>query len=163
MTKHPSREALTLAAAMNARRLSKVFVAEQIGVTPAAVSQWASGHRPVPPEKAAKLAELVGSEPNLISARYAELQTNESGNVVPIRRTAEGADERRHDLVIARLENDVDSLRYALGALVAVMTVHRPAEGAAVAKAIRKHVPTKFVRQGYVAELLAVLDKAAPE
>ncbi|MDQ7996094.1 MAG: helix-turn-helix transcriptional regulator [Luteibacter sp.] len=163
MTKTPPREALTLAAAMNARRLSKVFVADQLGVTPAAVSQWASGHRPVPPEKAVKLADVVGTEPHLISARYAELQTNESGNVVPIRQAADGADERRNDLVIARLENDVDSLRYALGALVTVMTVHRPAEGAAVAKAIRKHVPVKFVKQGYVAELLGVLDKAGHE
>lgn len=158
MTKTPSKEALTLAAAMTARGLKKAAVAEQLGVTPAAVSQWASGHRPVPPEKATKLAEIVGSEPSLLSARYAEMQLHES-NVVPLRQADGATDERRHDLVIARLENDVDSLRYALGAIMTVMAVHRPTEGADVAKALRKHVPAKFVKQGYIAELLAVLDR----
>lgn len=163
MSNGPSKEALALSAAMNALGLKKTVVAEQMGVTPGLVSQWASGHRPVPPEKAVKLAELVGIEPGRISARYAEFRANDAGNVVPLRQSNEHADDRRHDLVIARLENDIDSLRYALGALVAVMTVHRPAEGAAVAKAIRKSVPSKFVKQGYVSELLAVLDKGGHE
>lgn len=83
----------------------------------------------------------------------------QASNVVPLRMADGTTEERRHDLVIARLENDVDSLRYALGAVMTVMAVHRPAEGADVAKALRKHVPAKFVKQGYIAELLAVLDR----
>ena len=163
MSKGPSKEALALSAAINSLGLKKTAIADQLGVSAGLVSQWASGHRPVPPEKAAKLGEIVSVEPGKLSARYADFQAMDAGNVVPIRKANEHDDERRHDLVIARLENDIDSLRYALGAIVAVMAVHRPAEGAAVAKAIRKGVPAKFVKQGYVSELLGVLDKAAKE
>jgi transcriptional regulator with XRE-family HTH domain len=159
MAKYPPKEALALSAAMTARGLKKAAIADQLGVTAGAVSQWASGHRPVPPDKASRLGDIVGLDPSELSVKYAEMKVHES-NVVPVRNVS-GDDERRHDLVIARLENDVDSLRYALGALVTVMTVHRPAEGAAVAKAIRKHVPAKFVKQGYVSELLAVLDRSS--
>jgi hypothetical protein len=43
--------------------------------------------------------------------------------------------------------------------MVSVMASHRPAEGADVAKALRKHVPAKFVGQGYIAELLKALER----
>lgn len=162
MTNGPSKQALALAAAMNASGHSNVAVAEHMGVSPGLVSQWVTGRRPIPAEKAARLAELVGVEPKALSEKYATVAVqvaNSAGG--GMRLHVPGDERRRDDLVIARLENDIDSLRYALGALVTVMTVHRPAEGEAVAKALRRNVPQKFVKQGYIAELLAVLERGA--
>lgn len=155
------KEALALASAMATSKLKNVSVAKHMGVTEGLVSQWVTGHRPVPPDKALRLANYVGAEPGQISAKYAQYaQSEDMGNVVPMRATKDQGD-LRPDLVIARLENDVDALRYAMAAMVAAMTVHRPAEGAAVAKALRGHVPAKFVNHGFVAELLRALEKDA--
>jgi len=152
---------MQLAAAFNSSGLTKAAVAKHMGVSDGMVSQWVSGHRPVPPDKAPRLGKLLDIDPVKISAKYAQISEADTGNVVPLHKhRPSGDDERRPDLVIARLENDVDSLRYALAALVTVMAVHRPAEGADVAKAIRKHVPAKFVKQGYLAELLKALGAA---
>lgn len=160
--KPPSREAMQLAAAFNSSGMTKAALAKHMGVSDGMVSQWVSGHRPVPPDKAPKLGKLLDIAPERISAKYAQVAEADVGNVAPLHKSwPSGEDERRPDLVIARLENDVDSLRYALAAMVSVMAIHRPAEGADVAKAIRKHVPAKFVKQGYLAELLKAL--GAPE
>lgn len=155
----PSKEAMAFAAALHDSGLSSAAVASHMDVTPGLVSQWKLGRRPVAIEHAAKLARLLGvDDPGRICAQYAALEADEHTNVVPLRNPKE-VDERRPDLVTARLENDVDSLRYALAAMVSVMASHRPAEGADVAKALRKHVPAKFVGQGYIAELLKALER----
>lgn len=163
MSKNPSKEAMTIAALMAQKPgLSNVSIARYMGVSDGLVSQWVTGRRPVPADKAVRLAEYMGADPKAISAKYAAVHAQEpvGSAAVPAVNEAD-ADERRLDLTIARLENDIDSLRFAIAAMVSVMTVHRPAEGAAVAKAMRRHVPAKFVRQGYLAELLDVLDKGA--
>jgi len=155
------KEALALAAAMAANRLKNVAVAQHMGVSEGQVSQWVTGRRPVPVDKAVRLAKYVGATPEQISAKYAEYSDSpDMGNVVPLRATKE-KEGLRPDLVIARLENDVDALRYAMSALVSAMVIHRPAEAADVAKVVRKHVPAKFVSHGFVAELLRALDKGA--
>ena len=162
MTNGPSKQALALAAAMAAGDHSKVAVAEYMGVTPGLVSQWATGRRPIPAERAARLAEFLGIEPKALSTKYEAISAQVANSSArTIRLHAPVDDERRPDLTIARLENDIDSLRLAVGALVTVMTVHRPAEGEAVAKALRRNVPAKFVKQGYIAELLDVLERGA--
>lgn len=158
----PSKEAMALAAAMTTSRLNNVAVAKHMRVSDGLVSQWVTGRRPVPPEKAVRLAAYVGTDPERISAKYAATLTAQThGNVVALPKDdGDDLDPRRLDLIVRRLENDVDSLRYALAAIVTVMTVHRPAEAADVAKMLRKHVPAKFVQQGYVQELLQALEKA---
>lgn len=163
MPKGPPKEALALAAAMKNHGASNAAVAKHMGVSDGLVSQWKIGRRPVAPEHAPRLAKFLGiSDPTQISAAYGRVQEGQVGNVVPLRDYAHASgDERRPDLVIARLENDIDSLRFALAAMASVMTVHRPAEAADVARAIRKHVPGKFVQQGYLRELLQALDKGA--
>lgn len=161
-TATPTKESMAFAAALHESGLSNAAVALHMDVTPGLVSQWKLGRRPIAIEHAAKLARLVGlTDPGKICAQYAQLEADEHSNVVPLRQEAHADDERRPDLAIARLENDVDSLRYALGALVTVMASHRPAEGADVAKVLRKHVPSKFVKQGYIAELLKALERNA--
>lgn len=155
----PSAQSLALTAAINASRITKAAIAEQVGVSAGMVSQWASGHRPVPAGKARKLAEVLGvKDPKRISAAFAEVAENERSNVVPLRQVSD--QPLRPELVIARLQNDVDALRYGMAALVATMTFHRPSEAEAAAKAIRRNVPAKFRDQGFLAELLAVLDRA---
>lgn len=148
---------MALNAAIKDSGLTKAAIATHMGVSPGMVSQWANGGRPVPAEKAQRLGDYLSVDPAKISAKFAQ-HWNTASNVVPLR---QGADETplRPDLVIARLENDIDSLRFAVGSLVAAMTIHRPAEAADVARTIRKNVPQKFVRQGYLHELLQALDK----
>lgn len=68
--------------------------------------------------------------------------------------------ELRPELVIARLQNDIDALRYAVSAVISVMAVYRPIEAADAAKAIRKSVPAKFRDQGFAHELASVLEMA---
>lgn len=152
-TKH-TKESLALTAAIGTR--SNVAVANAIGVTPGAVSQWKQGTRPVPATLADVLGAYLGIDPATICAKYAILKAAGAG-ALPTR-VDSTADQRRPDLIIRRLENDVDSLRLALGALAATMRVHRPAEAKDAARAIRRTVPAKFVRQGYIHELLSVLE-----
>lgn len=156
----PTKESLAFTAALRSSGLTSAAVASHMDVTPGLVSQWKTGRRPIAIEHAGKLAKMIGVDPSKICAQYAQLEADEHSNVMPLRQTRE-AEQRRPDLVIARLENDVDSLRYALAAVVSVMAVHRPAEGADVAKALRKHVPSKYWKQGYIAELLKALDRPA--
>lgn len=163
MPKGPPKEAMALAAAMKDRGASNASVARHMRVSDGLVSQWKTGHRPVPAEHAPRLAKFLGvSDPVQISSAYGRVQQGVIGNVVPLRDYDQATgEERRPDLITARLENDVDSLRFALAAMVSAITVHRPAEAADVARAIRKHVPGKFVQQGYLRELLQALDKGA--
>lgn len=161
--KNLSKEALALASAMAAKGMTNAQVADYMDVSPGFVSQWLTDNRKVPWEKAERLAALLGVQPKQISAKYAQLAAARvaAGNVVQLPVKDGEPSGMRQDLVISRLQNDVDSLRYALSALVAVMASHRPAEGADVARTIRKHVPAKFVNQGFVLELLKALDKGA--
>lgn len=148
---------MALDAAIKDSGLTKAAISAHMGVSPAMVSQWANGDRPVPAEKAQRLGDYLSIPPAKISAKFAEYWDT-SSNVVPLRKHADD-EPLRADLVIARLENDIDSLRFAMAAMVAAMTVHRPAEASDVAKTIRKNVPQKFVRRGYLYELLQALDK----
>lgn len=45
-------------------------VAEAAGVTPGFVSQWATGKRPVPADKAVALARSIGTSPELVSEAF---------------------------------------------------------------------------------------------
>jgi len=152
-----SKETLTLVDAFRRSGLSQAAAAAAVGVSPANFRQWLQGMRPVPPDKAPKLAQMLDVSPEAISEKYARVAQNDFGNVVPLRRGDE-QDVRRTDLAINRVENDVDALRYALAGLVSVMVIHRPAEAADAATAIRRSVPKKFLERGFVYELLQVLD-----
>lgn len=155
----PTKESLVITAAL--ADTTKSAVAKHMGVSDGLIYQWASGRRPVPAHQAPRLAKCLGvSDPAAVSAAYAKVQQSTIGNVVPMP-NAKDADQRRSDLVIARLENDVDSLRFALAAMTAVMKAHRPTEAADAAKTIRRRVPAKFVNQGFLHELLQVLEAGA--
>lgn len=153
----PSKQALAFAGALRDAAISDAKLAAKLEVSPGLIYQWKKGIRPVPQHHAEAVGRELGVDPARISEDYASFLTAAS-NIVPMPRSS-GGDERRHDLIIARLENDIDSLRFAMAALVSTMTIHRPAEAADVAKTIRKKVPQKFVRQGYLHELLQALDK----
>lgn len=58
-------------------------------------------------------------------------------------------------LAVARLENDIDALQFALGAVLTVMARHRPAEAEELVAQLSK-VPDKFQDRG----LIPVLQKA---
>ncbi|GAP66823.1 putative phage repressor [Mizugakiibacter sediminis] len=135
--------------------LTEESVGAQVGVTQGQVSHWTNGRLPVPAARAIKLASVLGiDDPAEISLAYREIAAKAAAGSAVAEGPAPG-------LASARVENDIDALRYALAAMVTVMVVHRPAEAADVARALRKHVPAKFVRQGYIHELLKVLDSAA--
>lgn len=59
------------------------------------------------------------------------------------------------------VDTELQSLRYAVASLASVMIIHRPIEAMDAARAIRRKVPARFQRQGFLHELLAVLEIAA--
>lgn len=156
----PTKESLVLKSAFDAAGLSQAAIARKLDVSPGLVWQWLNGNTAVPANKAVRLAEIVSADPRKISTAYADVHQHEPGNVVPIRAQPAGDDGRRPDLVIARLENDVTALNYALAALIATMTAHRPAEARDAASTIRKSVPAKFRDKGLLHELLQTMDRA---
>lgn len=153
----PTAESSALDAAMNRHHIQNAALARHVKVSDGLVSQWRRGRRPVPARHAPKVAAFVEIQnPGLISAEYAEVRMAQAGNAVPQPDDSGLMD----DLAIRRLENAVDSLRFAISAMATAAVIHRQAEARDVAKLIRKHVPPKFVRSGFLAEMLQALDKA---
>lgn len=143
---------MAISRALKARgKGANVALAELLGVTASNVSQWATGHRPVPPPLAPKVADFLGLEPELVSPGYARIPmrvgepTGEpySGHLPP---------------AVQRAPDDITALNMALGVLVATMVRHRPAEAAAYATALRKAAPRGFREIGLIQELLTTLD-----
>jgi hypothetical protein len=98
-------------------------------------------------------------DPGLISKAWRDAHRAGVGQAVPVP-LPEEEDARRPELVVARLENDVHALSLALATIVSVMVVHRPAEAADAAEAMRKAIPRKWRDKGLIAELLTSLDLA---
>lgn len=70
-----SRYANAFTRAMEITGISNARVIEEVGgtITPANVSHWRHGRRPIPPEYAPALGRLLKVEPELISEAYARL------------------------------------------------------------------------------------------
>jgi len=81
--------------------------------------------------------------------------------LAPVERLSGSSDERPAGLTIARLENDIDALNMVLGAVLAVMTRHRPAEAEELTAQLRK-LPPAFQDRGLVPELQKVLAVQKP-
>lgn len=158
-TRTLTAEALALKAAIKHSGLKNGPIAEHLGVSEGLISQWTTGHRPVPADKARPLAKLLGvKDPGLLSAAFNLTMAVHDEGVAYLPALKDRA--MRPDLVIARLENDIDALRYTVAALVATMTVHRPAEAADAARALRRMVPARFRESGLVHELASILERA---
>lgn len=157
-TRTQTAEALALKAAIKNSGLKNAPIAEHLGVSEGLISQWTTGHRPVSPDKAGKLAKLLGVDPSSISPGFASVLAIQDDSVARLPQLNDKP--LRSDLVIARLENDIDALRYAVAALVSTMTIHRPAEAADAARALRRMVPARFRESGLVHELATILERA---
>lgn len=57
-------------AALDRSRMSSAALAQAVGVDPSYVSQWKTGRRPIPADKAVVTASLIGVNPALISEAY---------------------------------------------------------------------------------------------
>lgn len=66
-------EGRAIAEAIARSGLTQATVAERLNVTPSFISQFATGLRPVPWDKAEALADVIGLEPHQVSAEYARL------------------------------------------------------------------------------------------
>jgi transcriptional regulator with XRE-family HTH domain len=156
----PTRESRILAAAVDASKQKKKDIADAAGVSPAELYQWATARRPVPPERAATLARVLGIEdPSSISTGYAEIAASTDGALALASAPSARGSDAPTDLSIASLQNDVHALSLALGALTTVMVAHRPTEAQDVASALRRNVPAKFRDRGLIQELIQVLEK----
>lgn len=156
---NPTKESRAIKAAIDAAGMTKAAIAERIGVTPALVSQWASGLRPMSADKTPIFARVVGADnPRAFSIAYGEVEMAQ-GSTLPIRKAEASGDVREYGLTISRIENDIDAMRLAIGLLAGAMKVHRPAEAADVAASIRRSAPPKFRDKGLLGELLAILEK----
>lgn len=152
----PSKESLALASLMRAKGVKNADLARELNVDAGYVSQWKNGTRPIPAKNAQAVALALGTKPELISTAYAEMPSSNGNLALDIAVTQD--EKPRLDLTINRLENGIDSLRLALGVMAGVMLAHRPAEAADVARSLRKNLKGKFVNQGFVKELLEVLE-----
>lgn len=135
----PSDESRELKRAIEASGLSKAVIAAHNHVSPGAVSQWADGWRPVPPERAERLAKQLGVDPRKISRRYAATHP-----------PAEGDD------AALSVNEEIEAMQYAISALVSSAIHHRPVEAEAVRGALGK-VPLRLRERGLVRELLVSL------
>jgi hypothetical protein len=133
-------------------------VADAMKVTPGLVSAWVTARKAVPAERAVPLATYLGCAPETISAGYAEI-AKQGAKVL----TLPGSPALAPELAQSRVENDVDALRMALWALTGAMTAHRPAEAKDVLQMLRKAAPARFLRQGFLAELVAMLESRADQ
>ncbi|MBD9370091.1 helix-turn-helix transcriptional regulator [Xanthomonas sp. XNM01] len=66
--------------AIPASGLNQAALAEALDVTPGFISQFASGRRPVPWDKAAQLSALLGLSPEDISAEYRRISNYFGGS-----------------------------------------------------------------------------------
>lgn len=57
-------------AALERSRMSSAALAQAVGVDPSYVSQWKTGRRPIPADKAVITASLIGTNPTWISEAY---------------------------------------------------------------------------------------------
>lgn len=73
--------------AQDASGASNVAIAQAMGIHPTNVSQWRSGNRPIPADKAVALASLVGADAARISEAYGRVigsETRHSGVREPV-------------------------------------------------------------------------------
>lgn len=64
--------------AQDASGASNVAIAQAMGIHPTNVSQWRSGNRPIPADKAVALASLVGADAARISEAYGRVIGSEA-------------------------------------------------------------------------------------
>lgn len=155
----PTAESRAIKAAIDAAEMKQKDIAPLVGVESSMVSQWATGARPMPADKAPAFARAIHYEGDVgvFSAAYRSVYAAQGagGAVQHAERTG---DLRDMGLIVSRLENDVRALNRAIGALVSVMVEHRPTEAADVASAIRRLMPPKYRDKGLLGELLEALD-----
>lgn len=75
--------------------------------------------------------------------------------LAPVEQSESATDDRPTGLTVARLENDIDALTMIVGAVLTVMSHHRPAEAEELSEQLKK-LPAKFQDRG----LLPALQKA---
>lgn len=157
----PTPESRAIKAAIDAAGMKQKDIAPLLGVEPSMVSQWASGARPLPADKAPTFARVVRYEGDVgsLSAAYRSVYAAQGagGAVQHAERTG---DLRDLGLIVSRLENDIRALNLAIGVFAAVMVEHRPTEASDVASAIRRLMPPKFRDKGLLGQLLEALDAA---
>jgi transcriptional regulator with XRE-family HTH domain len=137
----PTAESEALRLAFEESGKSQISVADDCGVTSAAVRQWLTGERPVPIHRAEALGRSVGIDPRLISRSFASQH--------PPGPTLAPEDE---------LRSEITAVQMVLAAFASATAHHSPVEAAAISEAIQRRVPKPLRDQRFVSELLAALD-----
>jgi DNA-binding transcriptional regulator YdaS (Cro superfamily) len=154
----PSPYSVALRSAIERKGVRHEELAAPLGVSPALVSAWVTGRKPVPATRAKPLADELGNvAPEAISRDYAAI-AKQGANVAQM----PGTPALHPALAQNRVENDIDSLRLALAVMVDVMRRHRPAEAADVLETIQRTVPRKFRDSGFLLELAEALGARSP-
>lgn len=151
-----TREARLISDALYARRMSVKALSEHLGLnTENFASQMVNGTKPVPIEYARPIAHLLGLDPSDISPRYRENASSLAQRGYSVR---EGSDAEQ---ALYDLQNDIHAINLVLAAVIATMVQHRPAEGAALAAALKK-LPPGYADQGLAYQLRRELEKVPP-
>lgn len=105
------------------------------------------GGRNIGDRAARKIEALIGKDPNWLDQAHGPVAVAQA--------------PARPPTVPRQVENDIDALRLAVGALFTDLASTRPAEGARLAERIRATVPENFQDRGLLFALLEVLDTGA--
>jgi DNA-binding transcriptional regulator YdaS (Cro superfamily) len=151
-------EGRAITAAIESGEHVKAVIAEQMGVSPGLVSQWASGKTKVTAKQAPKLAKMLGVEPQTISKEFREFAALQPAGTKA--ESCRDGDHRDYGPAVEGLERDVHALGLALGIMATVMVRHRPAEAAEAVAVMRRRVPVEFRETGVVQTLIELLEKA---
>lgn len=133
-------ESERIAAAIRASGMKASAVATAVGVAPSVLSQWSSGNRPVPADKAVPLSQALGVSPSDVSSQYRDVEQTQraAGLLRPLDNSP--VDVER----VQRISDDVQALHMMLGVLVSVMVRHRPAEASDAAASLRRALPPQL-------------------
>lgn len=82
--------------------------------------------------------------------------------LAPVDQLVSAEDQRPVGLAVSRIENDIDALTFVMGAVLSVMSRHRPAEAEELSEQL-KQVPAKFQDRGLIPSLQKALQVKRPK
>jgi transcriptional regulator with XRE-family HTH domain len=126
-------------------------LAMEFGVKPPVVSAWRSGRHLPAIGKVRRMAQEWSVPVDWLYWGEGAPPPN-IGAAAPLYGRSRGT-------LVKQTESAIDELRLIVGTFAAVMAAKRPAEGEAVARALRRHAPR--AKEGLVAEVLAILETPA--
>lgn len=98
----------------------------------------------------------IGALANGLGIKVSDIWAEAEGKQTSASLAGDPAGKRKKPMV--EWDDEISALRLALSAMIEASVVHRPIEALAIAEAIRKSAPIRFLEGGYVNDLLLKLE-----